>query len=245
MKKALILILTLALVLTVFSSCKTQEEPTTTLPVETTIQETTLPVEESTTQEAVTEATTAETTTVEVTTVETTTIETTTQIAVPETTTQAPTTQAPETQAPATAAPTTQAPETTTFYDPNPTLTNVEIDFEDDEDDLSWMDGPESKERAGLIYDGAGRLSSYDKIPEGSRYYEYDKNGVRQLKEKPYSPGNDPGPNLCKYCGKEKQPYDGKHYACYYGLCSRFMVDKNCPECKEFVKANTCHTCDR
>lgn len=225
MKKIIITILTLALIITTFASCIKVEEPTTTY--EPTIE---FPTEEITSEEVTTETPTTmqEETTTEVPSTE-------------EVTTETPTTEVPTTQAPEA---TTKVPETTT-NEPIKEVASPDFSLKDEpEDDISWMNGPTSEKRAGLIYNDAGRLSSYDKIPEGSKYYEYDKNGNRQLKEKPYSPGNDPGPNLCKYCGKEKQPYDGKHYACYYGLCSRFMVDKNCPECKEFVKANTCHSCN-
>ena len=43
---------------------------------------------------------------------------------------------------------------------------------------------------------------------------------------------------------EKKYPgYNGEHLACYYGYCTQFMRNMNCPECGEYVKAMTCHTC--
>ena len=240
MKKITITILTLALIITAFASCTKTETETTTYE----------PVIEFSTEEITSEEVTTET-------------PSTMQ---EETTTEVPSTEEVTTEAPATEVPTTQAPETntkppetttkvpetttkvpeTTTNEPIKEVASPDFSLKDEpEDDISWMNGPTSEKRAGLIYDKTGRLSSYNKIPEGSKYYEYDENGNRQLKEKPYSPGNDPGPDRCEYCNKETKPYDGKHYGCYYGYCDRFMRDMNCPECKEFVKANTCHSCKK
>lgn len=260
MKKALTLILTLALILTIFTSCTNTDVETTTDPaIETSTEkkvtdETTTEVEETTEEEPVGETTTEEETTekeVEETTTktpetttkkqETTTKEKENTTKKEETTTKKPvetTTQKKEET-------TTKKQETTTEAGPLKEEATPEPTSRVEEEDLSWMDGPTSKKRAGLIYDGAGRLSSYDKISEGEKYYEYDKNGNRQLKEKPYSKGNEPEPDRCKYCGKETKPYDGKHYGSYYGYCDRYMTNMNCPECGVFVKSNTCHTCKK
>ena len=226
MKKIIITILTLALIITAFASCtKTETETTTYEPV---IE---FPTEEITSEEVTTETPTTmqEETTTEVPSTE-------------EVTTETPATEIPTIQAPET---TTKAPETTT-NEPIKEVASPDFSLKDEpEEDLNFISGDTvSPERAGLIYNDAGRLSSYDEIPEGSKYYEYDSNGVEHLKTKPYSPGNDPGPDRCKYCNKETKPYDGKHYGCYYGYCDRFMKDMNCPECKTFVKANTCHSCN-
>lgn len=244
MKKIIITILTLALIATVFASCtKTEIETTTYEPV---IE---FPTEEITSEEVTTETPTTmqEETTTEVPSTE-------------EATTEAPTTEVPTTKEPET---TTKAPVAETTTEKKPEVTTEKVTEENtteagplkefatpepttkaEEEDLNFIGGSTiSPERAGLIYDGAGRLSSYDKIPEGSKYYEYDKNGVEHLKTKPYSKGNEPEPMRCEYCGKETKPYDGKHYGSYYGYCDRFLASMTCCECGEFVQANTCHTC--
>ena len=236
MKKLIIAILTLSLIATVFASCtKTEIETTTYEPV---IE---FPTEETTGEEVTTEASTTEEATTETPAVE----ESTTEVP----TTEVPTTQAPETttKAPETTTKvpetTTKVPETTTKA-PEPTTKAPETTKP--QVDISYYDGNSySPERAGLIYDECGLLSTYDKIPEGSKYIEFDENGHKINKEKPYSPGNEPeyDINTCRYCGKHRQGYDGKHYACYYGYCSRFYVDVECPECGTAVKANTCHSC--
>lgn len=99
--------------------------------------------------------------------------------------------------------------------------------------------------RAGLIYKRDGTRTTYDKLAEGEVYFQYDENGYDVLKTKPYSSGNAPviDREHCSICGKKTTGYDGKHYGCYYGYCERWMQNVNCPECDEFVKANTCHTC--
>lgn len=243
MKKIIITILTLALITTVFASCtKTEIETTTYEPV---IE---FPTEEITSEEVTTETPTTmqEETTTEVPSTE-------------EATTEAPTTEVPTTKEPET---TTKAPVAETTTEKKPEVTTEKVTEENTteagplkefatpepttkvKEDLNFIGGSTiSPERAGLIYDGAGRLSSYDKIPEGSKYYEYDKNGVEHLKTKPYSKGNEPEPMRCEYCGKETKPYDGKHYGSYYGYCDRFLASMTCCECGEFVQANTCHTC--
>lgn len=261
MKKALTLILTLALILTIFTSCTNTDVETTTDPaIETSTEEvvtdeTTTEVEETTEEEPVGETTTEEETTekeVEETTTktpetttkkqETTTKEKETTTKKEETTTKKPvetTTQKKEET-------TTKKQETTTEAGPLKEEAIPEPTSKEEEEDINFLgDGSTNPKRAGLIYDGAGRLSSYDKILEGDVYYEYDKNGVEHIKTKPYSKGNEPEPDRCKYCGKETKPYDGKHYGCYYGYCSHFLFANDCPDCGEYVPAHTCHTCKK
>lgn len=48
---------------------------------------------------------------------------------------------------------------------------------------------------------------------------------------------------FCEYCGKPIIHWDGKHGGCWYGGCERYVRDMNCPDCGEFCKAFTCHTC--
>ena len=99
--------------------------------------------------------------------------------------------------------------------------------------------------RAGLIYTSTGYRTTYEALAEGEIYFQYDENGYDVTKVKPYSSGNAPviDRDHCSVCGKKTTGYDGKHYGCYYGYCERWMQNVNCPECGEFVKANTCHTC--
>ena len=102
------------------------------------------------------------------------------------------------------------------------------------------------KARIGLYYTRHGEHVDYKDIEEGAWYFIYVSPGYPDYRQKPYSPGNEPEPEdltHCQYCGKPTYMYDGKHYSCWYGGCSRFLADMNCPECGTFVKANTCHTC--
>lgn len=134
----------------------------------------------------------------------------------------------------------TKEDETTTYYNPY-----KDPNYDDSNLDIMSIWGC-SPERAGLIYRLNGTRTTYEDLAEGEHYFEYDENGYAQLKQKPYSPGNEPtiNPDLCSRCGKEMKPYDGKHFGCYYGYCESWLKDINCPECGVFVKARTCHTCN-
>lgn len=115
------------------------------------------------------------------------------------------------------------------------------------ENPLNYIGGHYSPERAGLLYDSFGYISTYEAIKEGDSYFCYDEYGYLFGEIKPYSPGNEPVHDLtkCSHCGKKTQPHDGEHFACYYeGYCTRWVNDKFCPECGVFVKGGTCHTCE-
>ncbi len=105
------------------------------------------------------------------------------------------------------------------------------------------------KARVGLYYNVNGIHCDYDDIAEGDDYFYYafyNGRAYSYLETKPYSPGNEPEPvddTHCQYCGKPIILYDGEHFGCWYGGCSRWMADITCPDCGAFVKANTCHTC--
>lgn len=113
------------------------------------------------------------------------------------------------------------------------------------ENPLNYIGGRYDPERAGLLYNQFGYISTYDAIEEGDPYYYYSETGYLNIDTKPYSPGNEPVYDLtkCEYCGKKRESPDD-HYACYHGYCTRWLLDVICPECGVFVKANTCHTCD-
>ncbi len=238
MKKIIITVLTFTLVITAFSSCVKTEETTTSEPI------TEFPTEASTLEASATEESTAEVPTTEVPTTQAPVTEATTKV--PETTTKAPetttkpvetTTKVPET--------TTNKSEVTTEKEEVPTKLIEEVTKPQVDINIRGPKDEKSPERAGLIYNGEGLLSTYDDLPEGYYYFEYDENGNFMKKYKPYSPGNEPEYDIytCEYCGKHSQPYDGEHYASYYGYCDRWWSDINCPECGVFVKANTCHSC--
>ena len=250
MKKIIIAISTLALIVTAFASCtKTGIETTTYEPViefpteETTTEEVT--TETSITEEATTEAPVTEETTTEVPTTEA----PTTQAPVTEPTTKAPvaetTTKKPEpTTKPA--EPTTKAPEPTTVEQVTEKSEDVtNSNYDDSNLNVTSIYGC-SPIRAGLIYTSTGYRTTYDKLAEGEVYFQYDENGYKVTKVKPYSSGNEPviDRDHCLYCGKKTIGYDGEHYGCYYGYCERWMKNVNCPECGVYVKANTCHTCN-
>ena len=268
MKKIIIAILTLTIIVTVFASCtKTEIETTTNPPViefpteEVTSDEVTTEVpitEEVTTNAPAVEESTTEVPTTEVPTTqapETTTKAPETTTKVPETTTKPveTTTKAPET--------TTKAPETTTkpaettTKAPEPTTeknnsTNVQPwedpTYDDTNLNVTSIYGC-SPIRAGLIYTSTGYRTTYDKLAEGETYFQYDENGYKVTKVKPYTSGNEPviDRDHCADCGKKTPGYDGKHLACYYGYCTKFMRNMNCPECGEYVPAHTCHTCKK
>lgn len=243
MKKIIIAISTLALIVTAFASCtKTGIETTTYEPV---IE---FPTEETTGEEVTTEASTTEEATTET-------------PAVEESTTEAPTTEVPTTKEPETTTKTpettTKVPETTTkpvettTKAPEPTTEeqvtdtpSPDVDYDDPNINVISVK-LYSPIRAGLIYNSNGNLTTYDKLAEGEMYFEYDSDGYEILKQKPYSSDNAPviDRDHCSVCGKKTTGYDGEHYGCYYGYCERWMRNVNCPECGEFVKANTCHTC--
>lgn len=223
MKKFIITVLTLTMIITAFAACsKTEAETTTSEPIiEFPTQEITSDVvttEIPTTEEATTETPITEKSTTEVSTTEATT-------KVPETTTNK-------------SEVTTKKEETPTKLIEEVTNSKVDINIRGPKDE-------KSPERAGLIYNGEGLLSTYDDLPEGYYYFEYDETGNFMKKYKPYSPGNEPAYDIytCEYCGKRSQPYDGEHYASYYGYCDRWWSDIDCPECGEFIPVNTCHTC--
>ncbi len=243
MKKIIITILTLALIITAFASCTKTETETTTYE----------PVIEFSTEEITSEEVTTETPT-------TMQEETTTEVpSTEEVTTEAPATEVPTTQAPETTtkAPetTTKAPETTTKVPEVETTTKKEevtteeeINNSNNDSNLDFVSmSGHSPERIGLIYDSNGNRTTYDKLAEGEIYFAYDEDGYRIVKQKPYSPGNEPiiDRDHCPDCGKKVQAYNGEHYGCYYGYCSKFMKNMNCPECGEYVKAMTCHTCKK
>ena len=123
------------------------------------------------------------------------------------------------------------------------------------DDPYYYIGGGIEPDRAGIYYYGGHRID-YKDIPEGAEYFYYDSNGFLQGDYKPYSPGNEPSTkpldlSHCEYCGKSvdcpngMHGYDGQHYACYYGSCTRWIIDVNCPECGKFVPAYTCHTCGK
>lgn len=115
------------------------------------------------------------------------------------------------------------------------------------ENPLNYIGPDYSPERAGLVYDSFGYISTYEAIKEGDSYYYYTDTGYLFGEIKPYSPGNEPVHDLtkCSHCGKKTQSPNNEHYACYYeGYCSRWVMDIICPECGVFVKGGTCHTCD-
>ena len=100
--------------------------------------------------------------------------------------------------------------------------------------------------RIGMYYLNGVRVK-YEDIPEGAHYVYYDEYGWQEAANKPYSPGNEPVTepidlDHCQYCGKDIIA-DREHFGCYYGGCTRWIIDINCPECGKFVPANTCHTC--
>lgn len=255
MKKFIITFLTLTLISTVFAACANTTEETTTEPTTEIVTEEITVDEETTAEEPATEeATTEEPTTEEKTTKapETTTKkkeenttkkqETTTKKQESTTKKQETTTKKEETTTKKTETTTKNTQETITLK--QNTTNNKE---ETTTVDLSVMVIGCSPERAGLFYTLEGYLTTYENIPEGAIYFQYDKDGYAQTKNKPYSPGNEPtiNPDLCPRCGKEMKPYDGKHYGCYYGYCGSWINDINCPECGVFVKAHTCHTCKK
>ena len=97
-------------------------------------------------------------------------------------------------------------------------------------------------EVAGLYYNAGGIHVDYEDIAEGDLYWYFDSNGHGDFHTKPYSPGNEPDPNVCPFCGKVN--YMGKGVdPCANGGCSRWTVDHTCEHCGTFVPARTCHTC--
>ena len=130
---------------------------------------------------------------------------------------------------------------------------NSESRYSPDTDPYYYMCDDEDiegcKARVGLYYNDIGIHCDYDDIVEGDTYFYYaiyNGRAYSYMEHKPYSPGNEPEPedySHCKYCGRPIIMYDGEHFGCWYGGCDRFMADITCPECGEFVKANTCHTC--
>lgn len=64
--------------------------------------------------------------------------------------------------------------------------------------------------------------------------------------EKQFPPYDEQGHKICEYCGKRVDlaaEHDYEHCNGYYGGCDKWMMDRNCPDCGEFIPAHTCHTC--
>lgn len=95
--------------------------------------------------------------------------------------------------------------------------------------------------RAGLFYTyDDGKLTTYDEIPEGSRYYYYDSNGNRDWFIKQSS------------VNQESYPFDYCKYCSYKLIGVKPNADMTCPSCKNFidtsdfaVSANYCAYCGK
>lgn len=227
-------------------------ETTVAAEAETTVKETTMPAE--TTEKQGAETTKEVTTITAVTTTKKPTETTTKKHVVTTTKKQETTTKKPVTTTKKDPVTTTKKPVTTTKKAETTTKKPVTTtNSPTKNEDLSVIGKKRYGDmaRAGLIYDKAGKRSSYNKISEGEEYYIYDSNGNLHNKVKPYSKGNEPSTvpfGICEYCGKNmKNVMVNGHYesACAHGGCKRWLADVTCPDCGKKVPANTCHTCKK